>query len=110
MTLQCENCQSMFFKTLETRILPQSMSILYKRRCKRCKCKYIFRQETPDAPMRLAVLTDWEAGLKVSLPNACDRPRIFISEYSQRISGDAERSLPYLRKIRKAQERCYESP
>ena len=68
MSYQCEHCQSLFFKTLVTRISAEHSAIFYKKRCKRCKFKYLLRKTIPNGQMTLATQKEWLAGVKVILP------------------------------------------
>jgi hypothetical protein len=106
MSLKCANCDSLFFKTLETRVLESPVAVLYKKRCKRCKYKYLLKKELLSGHTSLIALSEWQAGRKVSRA-ACkpvERGRVFVSEYTGRISRAAETTLPYLQRIRKAGE------
>jgi hypothetical protein len=110
MSLQCANCRSLFFKTLETRILEESAALLYKKRCKRCKFKYLFKKDLSCGTVSEISLSEWQEGLTVHLAGRriADRARIFVSEYTGRISHAAEDQLAYLQKIRQAEGVCHE--
>jgi hypothetical protein len=99
--VQCPHCHSLFFKTLEVRVSKAS-EILYKKRCKRCKKKALFRKDRLNAALKPLSLPDWHAGQKVSL-NGC-RAQIFVSEYTRKISRPAERQAAYLKQIQQAEE------
>jgi hypothetical protein len=108
MPFRCENCQSLFFKTLETRVLAENASILYKKRCKRCKFKYLIRKDVVAGRLQPASYEEWTLGSKIKNQSTyskkvSERGRIFVSEYTERISRPAEEPLPYLQKIRQAQ-------
>lgn len=102
--MPCPHCNSLFLKTLEVRISINS-DILYKKRCKRCKQKALFRRPLLSAVLKPLSLQDWLAGRKVSL-NAV-RAQIFVSEYSKKISRPAERQATYLQTIQQAEESHY---
>ena len=107
MTFQCENCQSLFFKTLETRVSPEHMSILYKKRCKRCKYKYVVRKPIAGGVLVPASRMEWLEGVKVNLPVSekhAERPKIMVGEYTRRISNPADETMPYYRKISRAEQ------
>jgi DNA-directed RNA polymerase subunit RPC12/RpoP len=107
MSYQCDNCQSLFFKTLETRVSGENLAILYKKRCKRCKYKYLVRKTIPHGQIALATHQEWLGAVKVNLPPAagiCERPKIMVGEYTQRISKPADEMMPYLRQIRRAEQ------
>ena len=99
MTFQCTHCQSRFFKTLETRFLPSSISLLYKKRCKRCKYKFLLHGT------QIIPRETWLEGHKVELQGSrlADRARIFVSEYTRRISHLPEEQLAYLARVARAQ-------
>jgi transcriptional regulator NrdR family protein len=106
MSYRCEHCQSLFFKTLETRLLVENEAILYKKRCKRCKYKYFIRKTIGQNQMQSATYEEWTQGRKVVLPfkRVSERSRIFVSEYTGRISQAAETPLEYLNRVRNAEE------
>lgn len=111
MPYRCENCQSLFFKTLETRVLAENASILYKKRCKRCKFKYLVRKDMVVGRLQPASYEEWTLGSKVKNQSrqsakVSERGRVFVSEYTVRISKAAEDPLPYLQKIQHAQTLC----
>ncbi len=112
MPLQCDNCESLFFKTLETRVLSQESVLLYKKRCKRCKQKALFKQQLPDGCLLPATMEQWLAGTKVELPNGkmLRRAQLFVSEYTRRISRPAEDHRAYLCKVRQAERIAHELP
>lgn len=134
MSYHCENCHSLFFKTLETRLCAENSAILYKKRCKRCKFKYLVRKPIPNgqvigvspvngSPADISPTNippknvlpekvsqaEWRLARKINvLPgNAAvsERARILVGEYTQRISNPAEVMSPYLQKIRWAEQR-----
>jgi hypothetical protein len=111
MSYRCENCQSLFFKTLETRFLAENEAILYKKRCKRCKYKYLIRKNIGAGQMQTASYEEWLLGRKITLPAAkiSERAKIFVSEYTGRISQGADVPLTYLQTVRNAEESyCHE--
>lgn len=99
---RCLNCNSLFFKTLETRCLPRHNTLLYKKRCKRCKFKYFFRQDFPDRQVRPVPFELWQQGRRVE--SADGRMRIIIGEYSRRISQPCEKAAHYLDRVARAQD------
>lgn len=110
MSLRCENCRSLFFKTLETRVLENQALLLYKKRCKRCKYKYLLKKELPSGQISAVTLAEWQAGRKVNMAGSkiADRARIFVSEYTSRVSHSADDQLSYLRKVKHAEGVCHE--
>lgn len=107
MSYQCDNCQSLFFKTLETRVSGENSAILYKKRCKRCKYKYLVRKTIPSGQVALATYQEWLGGVKVNLPKAAgisERPKIMVGEYTQRVSKPADQLIPYLSRISRAEQ------
>jgi hypothetical protein len=105
MTFECAHCRGLYFKTLETRILSESEAILYKKRCKRCKYKVMLRKDGLTGATRAIGREEWLRGRKVTLAGGriAERTRIFIGEYSSRVSRAVDTQLPYLRKIAQAE-------
>lgn len=106
MSYHCENCQSLFFKTLETRLCSENPAILYKKRCKRCKYKYIIRKGLPNGQITPASREEWLEAEKVNLPgqaSVSERGKILVSEYTRKVSNPADRVGAYLGKIRQAE-------
>ena len=56
-------------------------------RCKRCKFKYVFRQDFPDPASTLASYDLWRQACRVELPES--RMQILASEYTRRVSRAA---------------------
>lgn len=110
MSHRCAHCQSMFFKTLETRLL--GGIILYKKRCKRCKFKYLLKKEAEGTQLLPANRDEWLSGQKVTLGDGktSERAKVFISEYSGRISRAAEDHTAYLKRLRHAEGIHHEQP
>ena len=101
---RCGNCDSLFFKTLEVRLAKVEAGapvvMLYKKRCKRCKFKYLFRKPVTGGAMTLATHAEWLQGQK--LPEGAEtRVRILASEYSQRVGRSAEKGGMYLEELRR---------
>jgi len=112
MSYQCENCQSLFFKTLETRLCAENSAILYKKRCKRCKYKYLVRKPVPAGQIAQATREEWLQASKIDThatsngqSRIYERPKILVGEYTQKISSPAEAMRDYLRKIWRAEHR-----
>ncbi len=102
MSYRCEHCASLFFKTLETRYSQESHSVLYKKRCKRCKFKCLVRKDIDSGASQAATREEWHAAQKVSLPahgKPCERGRVFISEYALQVSRSAEAGGRYLNRL-----------
>lgn len=101
MSYRCDNCQSLFFKTLETRLCGEGEAILYKKRCKRCKYKYLIRKAVPGGQVHAASLIEWAGGTKIHTrpETISERGRTFIGEYSRRASRPADETLPYLSRL-----------
>lgn len=104
--MQCAHCNSLFFKTLEVRVSKAS-EVLYKKRCKRCKRKALFRKDLLNALLKPLSLTDWQAGQKVSVGGY--RAQIFVSEYTRKMSGPSDRQALYLQKIQHAKEHIHDT-
>lgn len=105
MSYRCDNCASLFFKTLETRYIGESQSILYKKRCKRCKYKCLVRKDITSGSSQTASHAEWATGKTVTLSSAgkpCERGRVFISEYALQVSRSAEESARYLKRLNHA--------
>ena len=102
MTAQCENCHGMFFKTLESRFIPGEACLLTKKRCKRCKFKFMFRKDGVTGAVSRIDLEQWQQASKVP---TCVRGQIHISEYSRRIANRPEFTRGYLEQIRRAEGR-----
>lgn len=104
MSYRCENCQSLFFKTLETRLSGENEAILYKKRCKRCKYKYLIRKPATGGTVQTATPAEWAEGRKVNLASTtvCERGKVFIGEYSSRVSRPVEETFQYLNRIKAA--------
>lgn len=105
----CTHCQSRFFKTLETRLLPEEstgagrLTLLLKKRCKRCKFKFLFRKDYPTGRTGLISRELWLQGIRI--PNGAisisDGNRLFTGEYSRKISRRAEQNISYMHRLRK---------
>lgn len=107
MSYQCENCQSLFFKTLETRISSENAAIYYKKRCKRCKYKYLVKKNIPQGPLRQASRLEWLKATKIQTSGAAgisERAKILVGEYTQKISNPTDRMQAYLRRIHRAEQ------
>jgi hypothetical protein len=115
--MHCLNCHSIFFKTLEVRVLPfeiqallgedaSQVTLLYKKRCKRCKHKYYYRKDFPGEATQPVAYSLWMSGRKINLPGARPdaRPQLIASEYSKRVGHAAEDNLAYMRRLEKAQK------
>lgn len=103
--VQCSHCYSLFFKTLEVRVSKDS-EILYKKRCKRCKRKALFKKDRLNAALKPLSLPDWHAGQKVSLNGY--RAQLLVSEYTRKISRPAERQASYLKQIQDAEGQAHD--
>lgn len=109
MSYQCENCESLFFKTLETRICSENSAILYKKRCKRCKYKVLVRKAVPSGQVWPATHQEWLSARKVETPlqagsaKISERPKILVGEYTQKVSKPAGETGGYLQRIRLAE-------
>lgn len=99
MPARCENCAGLFFKTLESRIDPLDGSLLNKKRCKRCKFKYLFITDAQSGTVCRTDVARWQTA--VPLIND-GRARIFASEYSRRVSREAPEAAPYLARVARA--------
>ncbi len=110
---RCLNCDGRFFKTLETRILRPSDSLslseeeqssntvvlMMKKRCKRCKHKYFYRKDWPENKTQPIAYELWREGVKIANNVLSSRGHVFASEYSKKISRHAEETIPYLKKL-----------
>ncbi len=98
---RCHNCHSVFFKTLDVRILKNKTQksappdLLYKKRCKRCKFKYFFLKSLPSGRTEPATFELWSQGEPIK-ESVSVRPKILVSEYTQRVSQPADTLIPYL--------------
>jgi len=102
MSYRCEHCASLFFKTLETRYSQENQSVLYKKRCKRCKFKCLVRKDIASGASQAATREEWRLAQKVSLPisgKTYERGRVFISEYALQVSRSAEAGGRYLNRL-----------
>jgi hypothetical protein len=104
MPYQCANCHGIFLKTLEIRIHAEGNAVLYKKRCKRCKFKYVLRKTSLQGALQPASVMEWKNARKPDtatglLPTGS---RMIVSEYTQRISRASEPPLTYLRQIQRA--------
>ncbi len=109
----CTHCQSRFFKTLETRLLPEEytgagrLTVLMKKRCKRCKFKFLFRKDYPSGRTGQIPRELWLQGIRI--PNGAvsvtDGNRLFAGDYSRKISRRAEESIDYIHRLRKLENR-----
>jgi hypothetical protein len=101
MSYHCQNCQSLFFKTLETRIAEQGRALFYKKRCKRCKYKYLLRKELSLGTIKSISYEEWTTGSRIASHSSrvSERPKILSSEYSQRISKTNDKTIDYLNKL-----------
>ncbi len=105
---RCLNCDGRFFKTLETRILPsenensETVILMMKKRCKRCKHKYLYKKTLPQnntAPISYEL---WEQGTKIAASYISSRGQVHASDYSKKISRHAEDVIPYLNALSRA--------
>jgi len=105
---RCENCSSLFFKILETRVSCEHEAVFYKKRCKRCKYKCLIRKAIPHGKISVASRQEWLMATKIATPvlpagKVCERPKILAGEYTQRISHSADTVSLYLAEIRRAE-------
>lgn len=107
MPYQCGHCQSLFFKTLEIRVSPADNALLYKKRCKRCKYKYVLRKDSLQGALRLADILEWRQAGKQKTTVCTAQPRLVVSEYTARISRASVPPLDYLNQIAQAQQQEY---
>jgi hypothetical protein len=109
MSYQCDNCESLFFKILETRLCSENSAILYKKRCKRCKYKYLVRKTVPSGQVLQATHDEWLTARKIETPvkngrsRISERPKILVGEYTQKISNPAGETSGYLHRIQRAE-------
>lgn len=106
MPLRCDNCDSIFFKTLETRVGLLDDSLMSKKRCKRCKFKYLFSRNVHTGLTERIDYARWQQGERIAQDG---RARVFCSEYSQRISRHGEATARYLDRIRHAEGRRHDA-
>lgn len=106
MSYRCENCQSLFFKTLETRLCGEGEAILYKKRCKRCKYKYLVRKAIPGGSVLAATQAEWAVSRKIQPQpeKMTERGRVFIGDYSRRTSRPVDETLHYLKQVDAAEK------
>ncbi len=106
---RCLNCDSRFFKTLETRILStpntsssseaSTITFMMKKRCKRCKYKYFYRKDLPENITKAISYDLWAQGTRVASTTLSTRGHVFASDYSKKISREAEKTIPYLSRL-----------
>ena len=106
MPYECPTCQSMFFKTLETRLNANKTAVLYKKRCKRCKHKWLLIKTALHAPLQATTAAEWQAGhsVKPMLSGACLHGRMTVGEFTRRTGQPADAVLPYLERLASAQQ------
>jgi hypothetical protein len=112
----CPCCHGRYFKTLEMRYVIGSGGsdklplILSKKRCKRCKLKTIFEKSAQGVQV-CSSMARWQQA-KLFLEHRRGpvflEHRIFISEYSAKISQDVSHTLGYLKHVA-AIQRPFES-
>ena len=108
MSYQCENCRSLFFKTLETRLCRENSALYYKKRCKRCKYKYLVKKSIPSGSISPAAHAEWLGATKIQnsgSAKASERAKILVGEYTQKISNPADQMQAYLRRVQRAEQR-----
>jgi DNA-directed RNA polymerase subunit RPC12/RpoP len=103
MPYQCAHCQSLFFKTLEIRIHSTQKALLYKKRCKRCKYKYLVQRNSLQGSLMPASFSDWQKAHRVQGQKAPSTASVLVSEYTARISRSKEPPLDYLSRLARAQ-------
>lgn len=100
MMLCCPNCGSRFFKTLELRFeifKKQVQALLYKKRCKRCKEKYLIEltADNKKAKYEFATPERWQSAQRVhqnsSHTVAHANPYLCVSTYTRLISSDTSK-------------------
>lgn len=112
MSFRCENCYGFFFKILETRVSVANQFVFYKKRCKRCKFKYVVRKHATVQGVQVATHQEWTEARKVLSGKAsvADRGKVFVSEYTSRISQAPEKTQVYLLQIQAAEKQGGVSP
>ncbi len=96
--LHCPHCGSRFFKTLELRytvVRKTIRSVLYKRRCKRCKQVLFIRlQSRLGKPVTaFTEASDWNNAYKVSSEPILFKSSVYcplVSEYTRLIRASVE--------------------
>ena len=86
----------------------ESQTMFYKKRCKRCKHKFLLKKPVTTMRLSLAGRHEWLMAVKVTMPasrpeTVCERPKILAGEYTQRVSQAADEVGFYLAKIRRAE-------
>lgn len=127
----CTHCGSRFFKVLETRFIDEftgskptrslsdsHITMLYKKRCKRCKFKLIYEKKLPDGKTQPSSYERWQCGKSAeTVAGLSGRTcRLFVGEYSQKVGRAADASISYLKHIRQQERKsansqsCKQSP
>lgn len=104
MPFQCDHCQSLFFKTLEIRVNQAGNAVLYKKRCKRCKHKFVLIKTSLQGALQVAEIAEWKQGRKAHATGGGSSPRMIVSEYTARISRATTPPLHYLNRIEAARQ------
>jgi hypothetical protein len=104
--LCCPSCGSRFFKTLELRfelLNRQIQALLYKKRCKRCKAKYLFEMTVVNgqAQYALAESGQWRRADRIqgcADPFAVNTQCSVVSDYTRFISTDTAKIFDQIRR------------
>ncbi|MGE0201394.1 MAG: hypothetical protein AB7P76_10550 [Candidatus Melainabacteria bacterium] len=106
---RCPNCSAVFFKTLGTRIVSATanvgITLVYKKRCKRCKLKYFFIRHLPENRTELTHYETWCQAreiceLGVTAPGPM---RVTAGEYTRRVARGSDQTGGYLRVVKGAE-------
>ncbi|MEB3206239.1 MAG: hypothetical protein VKK59_02675 [Vampirovibrionales bacterium] len=116
--MHCPCCHGRYFKTLEMRYVIGTGGadtlpvILSKKRCKRCKSKTIFEKSAQGVQV-CSFLAQWQQA-KLFLEHRRGpvflEHRIFVSQYSAKISQDVSHTLGYLKQVAAIQRPFYLNP
>ncbi len=123
--IRCPHCQSVFFKTLETRsplsieegqhlienasntkndtsnINETSVTMMYRKKCRRCKAEVYSQKTYPSKKSELITLNQWIDGTSPSsiLADTGGAMRLYGSEYTHNIAKGADKTNRYLKHI-----------
>ncbi len=122
--IRCPHCQSVFFKTLETRsplsieegqhlinntdINETSVAMMYRKKCRRCKAEVYSQKNYPENTSQLITLDQWLDGNSPSsiLGDAAGGAmRLYASEYTHKIAKGADKTNRYLKHITHLEQR-----
>ena len=128
--IRCTHCQSVFFKTLETRsplsieegqhlisninsdATEASVTMMYRKKCRRCKAEVYSQKTYPEKKSELITLDQWLNGNSPSsiLGDAGGTMRLYASEYTHKVAKGADKTNRYLKHIKHLEQRDRHHP